>query len=63
MTAHKRDQLEALFHVAMYRHRGAAKKNLAPTDVPWSGAQPYLSQMMKMGKELPSVWTEPAIDC
>jgi len=26
MTAHKRDQLEALFHVAMYRHRGAAKK-------------------------------------
>ena len=62
MTAHKRDQLEALFHVAMYRHRGAAKKNLAPTDVPWSGAQPYLSQMMKMGKELPSVWTEPAGD-
>ena len=61
MTAHKRDQLEALFHVAMYRHRGAAKKNLAPTDVPWSGAQPYLSQMLK---ELPNVcvWPEPAGD-
>ena len=64
MTAHKRDQLEALFHVAMYRHRGAAVPSDVPprTRDPWPAAQPYLSQMMEMFKELPSVWTEPVGD-
>ena len=53
-----RDRLEVLLDVAFYRHRGAAKKKpLGPTDVPWSGVQPYLSQM---SKALPSVWTQPA---
>ena len=58
------DRLEVLFNLALYRHRGAA----VPLDVPprtrdpWPAAQPYLSQMMEMFKELPSVWTEPAGD-
>ena len=55
------DRLEVLFNLAFYRHRGAAKKKLlAPTDVPWPAAGPYLSQMMS--KEPRNAWPEPVGD-
>jgi hypothetical protein len=58
------DRLEVLLNLAFYRHRGAAVPSDVPprTRDPWPAAQPYLSHMMEMSKELPSVWTEPVGD-
>ncbi len=52
--------LEVLFDVAIYRHRGAAKNKSVPSAaaVPWDAAREILEELPK----LPNSWPEPAGD-